>query len=123
MDSVINFMSEYQKILMTTDWNKLSDFFQDDCAMIYSDGTYIGKKALKKAFEKTFSLMKNGKFYISDIHCAAITEQFCSCVFELKWSAEICGDKIVGKDRGTCCLVKFNNSWKIVNQHLGPVAK
>jgi len=123
MDSIIKFMDEYQQALMSTNWDKLSSFFHDNCAMLYSDGTYIGKKALKKAFEKTFLLMKKGDFRISNIHCSIITDQFCTCLFKLSWSAEVCGDKIIGEDRGTCSLVVVDNSWQIINQHLGPVAK
>lgn len=123
MDSILKFMSSYQDVLNTTDWYKLSAYFHEDCALLYSDGTYFGKPAVKKAFQKMYALMKNGKYVISNVKSAVITEKYCACVFHFRWSAQIYGHLISGEDRVSCYLVKVDNAWQIVNQHLGPVSK
>ena len=123
MKSVQQFIKKYQQAITRQNWEELKDYFHENCAVLYSDGTYVGKPMLKQAFDKTYALMKNGEYSLTDFHFPVITDKFCSCVAKFYWSAEIYGKSINSEHRITLFIAKDDNEWKIVNQHLGPMPK
>lgn len=123
MESINEFINRYESAITMQKWDELSDFFHDNCAVLYTDGTYVGKNMLKLAFDKTDALMKNGKYNLTEIHYPIINKKFCTIVGIFKWSSEIYGTPINSENRITLCIVNDKGYWKIVNQHLGPMPK
>jgi ketosteroid isomerase-like protein len=68
MKSPQEFISAYEKALATQSWEQVAPLIHEDCVAIFSEGTYTGKAEVESAFRRTFSLIKDEKYSISDIH-------------------------------------------------------
>ena len=122
MKSPQEFISAYEKALATQSWEQVSPLIHEDCVAIFSEGTYIGKAEVEKAFRKTFTLIMDEIYAISDIHWVQETENTAILIYIFSWSGIIDGQPASGSGRGTSVLVKQDSRWQLLCEHLGPLA-
>jgi len=120
MRDLDNFIAEYEAALASQDWNKIAPLIHDDCVAVFSEGTHIGKLAIEIAFRKTFDLIKDEIYQISNLHWAVKAEQFSVMIYQFNWSGLIDGVQSSGSGRGSSTLIKTNDQWQIISEHLGP---
>lgn len=114
------FLKSYESALATQDWGAVAPFFHEDVCVTFSDGTFKGKMEVQKAFEKTFTLIQDEKYAMSNIHWITQTEEYAVCLYNFTWSGLIDGKPASGGGRGTSVLVHEHGQWYILTEHLGP---
>ena len=123
MKSPQEFISAYEKALATQSWEQVAPLIHEDCVAIFSEGTYTGKAEVESAFRRTFSLIKDEKYWISDIHWVQETENTAILIYIFSWSGIIDGMPASGSGRGTSILIKQYGKWQLICEHLGPLAR
>lgn len=116
-------LNQYEKALSTQQWENISPFMHPDICVTFSEGTHKGITAVEAAFRKTFDLIKDETYTISNIHWIHEDENFAVCLYNFHWSGLINGQMASGGGRGTSVLVNENGNWLILTEHLGPDAK
>ena len=120
LDNVLN---GYIEALAAQSWDEASVFFHENATVIFAEGTYHGKSQIGDAIKKTFSLIKDEFFKISDLCWNCKTDNFASCTFRFEWSGTINGKRFTNHGRGTQVWLNENGHWQIINEHLGPVPR
>jgi len=123
MKSPQEFISAYEKALATQSWEQVAPLIHQDCVAIYSEGTYTGKAEVESAFRRTFSLIKDEKYSISDIHWVRETVTTAILSYNFSWSGIIEGAQTFGSGRGSSVLVYQDGKWQLICEHLGPLAR
>ena len=109
--------------LATQSWEQVAPLIHVDCVAIFSEGTYTGKAEVESAFRRTFSLIKDEKYWISDIHWVRETDTTAILSYIFSWSSIIEGVQTSGSGRGSSVLVYQDGKWQLICEHLGPLAR
>ncbi len=105
---------------MTQQWSTVAPLFHEDVCVTFSDGTFKGKAEVQQAFERTFSLIKDETYVISNLHWVTKRADYAVCLFTFSWSGIINGQQASGSGRGTSVLVNEAGRWLLLTEHLGP---
>ncbi|MEM7385747.1 MAG: DUF4440 domain-containing protein [Verrucomicrobiota bacterium] len=116
-------LTAYEERLALQSWEAVRDLIDEDAVFIFSEGTYRGKPAIEKAFRKTFALIKNETYRMSELSWVVETEDTAACEFEFQWTGLIDGKEASGGGRGSSVLRQTKmGEWRITLEHLGPAA-
>jgi len=114
----IQLIKNYEKALSTYCWDSISFLLHENCTFLFNDGTYIGKEPVSKAFIETFNKIKNEKYKINNLRWIYVKENSASCIYNFSWSGIINKIEKKGSGRGSSVLIKENNKWSIILEHL-----
>ncbi len=115
-----HFIASYESALASQDWNQVDPLISENASVIFSDGSiHQGKEAVKIAFERNFSIIKSEKYQIKNVNWLKIDEHFAVFNFEFEWAGLINGDLVSGEGVGSSVIVKEEDSWMILSEHLG----
>jgi hypothetical protein len=115
-------MAAYVQALATQSWDAAEEFFHDNATVIFAEGTYYGKEQVGAAIHKTFSLIRDENFAVSELRWTIKSERFASCTFIYEWSGTINGKRFTSPGRGTILWV-HDSGWRIINEHFGPLPR
>ena len=115
-------MKKYEEALASQKWINVDPLMHNDVCVTFSSGTFKGKTDVQKAFEQTFSIIKDEEYSISDLHWIYIGDESAICLYCFHWKGLINGQLSSGGGRGTSVLVKVSGKWEILTEHLGPHA-
>lgn len=116
-------LHKYQSEINKHDFALLEPLISSDCKFWFSSGTYDGLKQTREAFEKTWGLIKDEVYSISDVDWIAESDQSAFCTYTFHWQGLMEGKPSEGKGRGTSCFRKEASGWKIIHEHLSNFPK
>lgn len=115
-----DFIIAYEKALQTQQWKNVDLLMHNKATVTFSNGTVnSGKDAVRVAYEKNFSIIKNEIFKIQNVQWINESENYAVYVFEFKWKGVINEQVVEGAGTGTSILIKENNNWLLLAEHLG----
>ena len=118
-----DFVHAYEQALATQDWKQVDPLVHANGCVTFSNGTvHRGKPEVKTAYEKNFSLIKDETYSMTSIDWVLKIPGAAVYLFEFNWSGIIKGKQASGGGRGTSVLIKENEEWKLIAEHLGPLA-
>lgn len=112
-----NLMAEYERRLGTCDFDQVAPLIANDAIFWFTDGTHRGVGEIRKAFERTWSILKNETYWLDDMQWLAVGDDAAACTYRFNWRAEINGAPAQGNGRGTTVLQR-DGDWRIVHEHL-----
>ena len=88
--SAEEFIRAYEQALASQDWRNVEPLVHENACVTFSNGTvHKGKPEVKSAFEKKFSLIKDEKYSISNVHGVKKDSEMAVYVFDFSWSGMI----------------------------------
>ena len=121
VDSAVNdFLIAYETALATQDWVQVAPLIHDDCVAVFTEATFRGKEAVGAAFRKTFALIQDETYVISEVQVIRQTADLVVLSYDFAWSGLINDQSAAGGGRGTSVLVRENGRWLLLYEHLGP---
>lgn len=115
------FIRSYESALATQTWENVAPLIHPDCVATFNDGTYHGIAAVEAAFRRTFALIEDEEYRLSEIRWLKEAEHFAVLTYIFNWSGKIDGKAASGSGRGTSVLVNEGNGWQVLAEHLGPL--
>ena len=116
-----DFIRAYEMALASQDWGQVGPLVHADACVTFSNGSvHTGKVAVQKAFEHNFSLIKDEKYSMSNVHWVLKTAETAIYLSEFSWSGIIDGKSAQGAGRGTSVLINTDGKWQLLIEHLGP---
>ena len=116
--SARDILKKYEELINEHNFDLLVPLISGDCKFWFSSGTYEGIEQIRKAFEKTWGMIKEEVYSISDQVWIAESDGAAVCTYTFHWNGLIDGQPQQGKGRGTSCFRKEKEGWKIVHEHL-----
>lgn len=115
-----NFIQSYESALAAQDWKLVEVLVSEMVCVTFSNGsTHIGKENVRKAFEKNFSMIKNEKYSMQNIHWVRKDDKFAVYMFEYSWTGIVKEVSVSGAGVGTSVLIYEGSNWKLLTEHLG----
>lgn len=116
-------LSDYIAALDTQSWEAADGFFHENATVIFAEGTYRGKAQIATAIRKTFSMIRDEDFVISNLNWNIRQEQFATCTFDFEWSGTLNNKRFTNPGRGTVAWLNESGRWQIINEHFGPMPR
>jgi len=115
-----NFIQAYETALATQQWENIAPLISEKASVTFSNGVvHFGKEAVRKAFETNFSIIKNEEYKISNVRWLIQEELFGVYLFDFNWAGIIQGNLVKGSGIGTSVIIKENDTWVLLTEHLG----
>lgn len=116
-------LKKYEVEINKNNFDLLVPLISRDCVFWFSSGTFCGLDETRKAFEKTWNMIKNETYWLSDIQWIAEGDSASVCIYTFHWNGIIDDKHCEGKGRGTSCFRKEGSEWKIIHEHLSHFPK
>ncbi len=119
--SVIDFLHQFERLAEREDFDLIQHLIHDQAVLRFNDGDFIGKPAVRAAFEKTWAgspgLAKT-RFYLSDIQVMHVDPASASATYTYHWQAHMGEQSFHIQGRGTRVLVRHLGHGQIMHEHL-----
>lgn len=116
-------LEKYKVEINKHDFGVLEPLISPDCKFWFSSGTFVGLQQTRQAFEKTWAMIKDEVYALTEIQWIAESEQAAVCTYTYHWKGLIDGKPCEGRGRGTSCFRKETDGWKIIHEHLSGFPK
>jgi len=114
----------YEQALASQEWASVDPLVHDRVCATFSDGRrFVGRDAVRGAFERNFALIQDEEYRVSDVEWLVRSEDHAAYVFTFHWSGLIGGEPASGSGRGTTVLVREGERWLKIAEHLGPAPR
>ncbi len=114
------FITAYELALASQQWKNVEPLIHANACVTFSTGTvHKGIEAIKEAYEKNFSLIRNEKYSVTDVHWVSKTNHTAVYLFNFHWKGIINGVQAEGSGKGTATIVFEEGQWKLIAEHLG----
>jgi ketosteroid isomerase-like protein len=123
MTSARALLEEYKVEINKHDFDALEPLISRDCKFWFSSGTFVGLEQARKAFERTWGLIKEEVYSLTEIDWIAESDLAAVCTYTFHWKGLIDGKSCEGKGRGTSCFRKETDGWKVIHEHLSHFPK
>jgi ketosteroid isomerase-like protein len=114
------FMKEYEVRANAKDFSNVAPLIDGEAVYWFSDGSYTGTEQIKEAFERTWSIIKEETYTITNLEWISECEHTAVCIYEFHSKGMVAGSNHGFSGRGTNVLRRTttNDGWKIIHEHL-----
>ena len=120
-DAVVRFLTHFEELAMKEDFSLLRDLIDERAYLRFNDGDFIGRDAIRAAFEKAWRgdpTVKKARFYLSDIVVLTTDTASASATYTYNWEGAQAGRTFKIQGRGTRVLAYEAGQFRIVHEHL-----
>ncbi len=123
IDSAHAVLEKYKVEINKHNFDLVEPLISKDCKFWFSSGTFVGLEQTRQAFEKTWGMIKEEIYSLTDVEWIAESDLAAVCTYTFHWKGLIDSKPGEGKGRGTSCFRKENDGWKITHEHLSNFPK
>jgi ketosteroid isomerase-like protein len=120
-DEVVRFLNHFEEVAMKEDFDLLADMIDEGAFFRFNDGDFIGRQAIRAAFEKTWRAdptVRKARFYLTDIVVLTTDHSSATATYTYNWEGSQGGQEFRIQGRGTRVLVREAGKLRIVHEHL-----
>ena len=120
-DSVVQFLNRFEEIAEKENFDLVQNMIHDNAVFRFNDGDFVGKQAVRGAFEKTWkgsANVRKERFYLTDIQVLAVDARSAAATCTYHWESSVDGRSFRVQGRGTRVLVVENGQLQIIHEHL-----
>ncbi len=125
-DRVIHFLDRFEEIAEQENFDLIEDMVHKDAVFRFNDGDFVGRQAVRAAFEKTWkgsTDVKKERFYLTDIQVLTVDATSATATYTYNWEGSMDGRPFRVRGRGTRVLVVENGRVQIIHEHLSRYPK
>jgi len=125
-DTVVQFLNRFEAIAEQEDFDLIEDMVHDQAFFRFNDGDFVGRQAVRAAFEKTWQGsvgVKKERFYLTNIQVLSLDQRSASATYTYNWEGQGDGQSFRIQGRGTRVLVVEGGRLQIIHEHLSRYPK
>ena len=108
----------YRSVVNAHDFDLIAPLLADECTFWFTSGTHCGVAAARAAFEKTWAMIAEEVYTLSDVVWVCEGDAAAACSYQFQWTGLVKGERREGRGRGTSCFQREAGGWKLVHEHL-----
>lgn len=112
------FLEEYASRMNTHQFDLVAPLIADEAVFLFTDGSFFGQSAIRRAFEQTWSVIQEEVYKIEDVKWLIQEPNAAACIYTFHWQGLVGGVLHQGSGRGTNILRKGSRGWQVVHEHL-----
>ena len=112
------FLKTYETASNSCNFDRVAPLVADDATYWFTNGTFKGQAAIRKAFEDTWARIKKEKYTITDIRWVAMSYWVSACTYSFVSDGIVSGERRVFNGCGTSVLKRIRGNWRVVHEHL-----
>lgn len=120
-ESVVLFLNRFEDIAGAKKFDLIEHMIHDDGVFRFNDGDFVGKQAIRGAFEKTWAgsaKVESERFYLTDIQVVTSNASSATATYTYNWEGSVSGQTFQIKGRGTRVIVLEQGRMQIILEHL-----
>ena len=120
-DSIVQFLNRFEEIAAQENFDLVQDMVYEQAFFRFNDGDFVGKAAVRGAFEKTWkgsAGVKKDRFFLSDIRVLSVDANSATATYTYHWEGSLDGKPFRIQGRGTRVLVVEGGRLQIIHEHL-----
>ena len=125
-ESVAEFLERFEEIAEKENFDLVQGMIHDAAVFRFNDGDFVGKQAIRAAFEKTWKGsegVKKERFYLTDIQVLTADTRSATATYTYNWQGSMNGQSFLIRGRGTRVLVVEGGRLQIIHEHLSRYPK
>lgn len=125
-ESVVQFLNRFEELAEKENFDLIQDMIHENAFFRFNDGDFVGRQAVRGAFEKTWKgspNIKKERFYLSDIVVLSLDSASATATYTYNWEGVMDGRAFRIQGRGTRVLVREQSRLQIVHEHLSRFPK
>ena len=125
-DSVAQFLNRFEEVAGKEDFELLQNMVHDNAFFRFNDGDFVGKQAVRGAFEKTWkgnAGVTKDRFHLTDIQVLTVDGKSATATYTYNWEGSMDGKSFRIQGRGTRVLVVEDGRLQIIHEHLSRYPK
>ena len=125
-DSVVQFLNRFEEIAGEENFDLIQDMVHDNAFFRFNDGDFVGKQAVRAAFEKTWkgsTNVRKERFYLTDIQVLTVDARSATATYTYNWEGSMDGRSFRIQGRGTRVIVLQDGRPQIIHEHLSRYPK
>lgn len=111
-------MKQFERAANQGDFDLVAPLIAPDAVYWFTDGSFEGLDAVRRAFETTWATIRNEQYRIEDVRWVALSETVAACIYRFRSEGLVDGRPFSATGRGTNVLVRGQDGWRIVHEHL-----
>ena len=113
-------LKQYIDATNTHDFDEVEKYVHKDAVYIFSGKVINGIKDIRAYFEKTWSQIKDEKYWTTDACWIHEDDNTMICLYQYNFNGYFDGKFTCGNGRATNIFVKCatTNEWKLIHEHL-----
>jgi hypothetical protein len=123
---VLQFLTRFEQVAEQEDFSKIEDMIHERAFFRFNDGDFIGRDAIRAAFEKTWRGspgVKKDRFYLTDITVLSTDRDSASATYTWHWEGVMQDKAFRIQGRGTRVLIRQGGRLQIIHEHLSRFPK
>ena len=124
--AVIEFLNRFEATAEKENFDLIEDMVHEDAVFRFNDGDFVGRPAVRGAFERTWkgsANVKKERFYLTDIQVLTVDANSATATYTYHWEGSMDGRPFRIQGRGTRVLVVLNGRMQIIHEHLSRTPK
>lgn len=121
-NSIVHFLNHFEEVAEKENFDLVQDMVHDRAVFRFNDGDFVGKQAVRGAFEKTWrggsANVKKTRFYLTDIEVLTVDAKSATATYTYNWEGAMDGRPFSIQGRGTRVLAVENGRLQIIHEHL-----
>jgi len=120
-DTIVQFLNRFEEIAAQENFDLVQDMVHEQAFFRFNDGDFIGKAAVRGAFEKTWkgsAGVRKDRFYLSDIRVMSVDAMSAAATYTYHWEGSLDGKPFRIQGRGTRVMVIEGGRLQIIHEHL-----
>lgn len=125
-ESVIQFLHRFEALAEQENFDLVQDLVHDNAVFRFNDGDFVGRPAVRAAFEKTWkgsAGVKKERFYLSDVVVLSVDQASATATYTYNWEGTMDGKSFRIQGRGTRVMVVEGGRLQIMHEHLSRLPK
>lgn len=120
-ESVVQFLHRFEELADREDFDLIEDMVHPDAFFRFNDGDFVGRPAIRAAFEKTWrgdGSVRKQRFYLTDVVVLSTDSASATATYTYNWEGTADGKEFRVQGRGTRVVVHRNGRLQIAHEHL-----
>ncbi len=118
MDELDDFLRRYEQAANSRNFDHVEPLIADDATFWFTNGVFVGRAAIRVAFEDTWTAIQDEKYSITNVHWIGRSAALAVCTYTFRSDGIVDGQRQIYDGHGTNVIEKRDGQWLMAHEHL-----